>query len=125
MKKDDASSLERNDDSTQIFRRLALPTRYGGATSPTQCNICARDTVLAQLTEGRPVDIGLLVALARPPPLAGLSATPERARLWSILPVSQREHYLQATATGRLDVAAKGTAVTPLKPRLSVQSWRV
>lgn len=75
-------------------------------------SIGVRDTVLAQLAEGRPVDTGLLEALAQTP-LADLSATPERARLWSLLPASQREHYLQATATGWLDVAAKGAVVTP------------
>lgn len=74
--------------------------------------ICARDTVLAQLVEGRSVDTGLLEALAQTP-LADLSAIPERARLWPSLPTSQREHYLQATATGWLNVAAKGSVVTP------------
>jgi hypothetical protein len=70
-----------------------------------------RDSVVAQLAEGRPTDTGLLEALAQTP-LADLSATPERARLWSLLPSSQSDHYLQATATGWLDVAAKGAAVT-------------
>lgn len=74
--------------------------------------ISVRDTVVAQLVEGRPVDTGLLEALALTP-LADLTATPERARLWSLLPASQRDHYLQATATGWLDVAAKGAAMTP------------
>lgn len=72
--------------------------------------IGVRDNVLAQLTEGRPVDSGLLKALAQTP-LADLSATPERARLWSLLPASQCDHYLQATASGWLDVAAKGTVM--------------
>lgn len=76
------------------------------------CNaISVRDTVLAQLTEGLPVDIGLLEALAQTP-LADLSAPTERAQLWSLLPASQREHYLQATATGWLEVAAKSAVVT-------------
>jgi GTPase-associated protein 1, N-terminal domain type 1/Effector-associated domain 1 len=74
--------------------------------------IGVRDTVMAQLAEGRPVDTGLLEALAQTP-LADLSATPERARLWSLLPASQRDHYLQATATGWLDLAAKGVVVIP------------
>lgn len=74
--------------------------------------ICVRDTVLAQLVEGRSVDTGLLKALAQTP-LADLSAIPERARLWPSLPPSQREHYLQATATGWLNVAAKGSVVIP------------
>jgi len=74
--------------------------------------IGVRDTVVAQLAEGRAVDTGLLEALAQTP-LADLSATPERARLWSLLPASQRDYYLQATAAGWLDVAAKGAVMTP------------
>ncbi|HEY6642207.1 effector-associated domain EAD1-containing protein [Povalibacter sp.] len=74
--------------------------------------IGARDTVLAQLAEGRPVDTGLVEALAQTP-LADLSASPERPRLWSLLPSSQLDHYLQATAVGWLSVAAKGGVVTP------------
>jgi len=76
-----------------------------------------RDTVIAQLAEGRPVDTGLLEALAQTP-LADLSATPERARLWSLLPASQRDHYLRASATGWLDVAAKGAVMTPPEAEL-------
>ncbi|CAG2160944.1 effector-associated domain EAD1-containing protein [Cupriavidus numazuensis] len=71
-----------------------------------------RDTVVAQLVEGRSVDTGLLEALAQTP-LADLTATPERARLWSLLPASHRDHYLQATATGWLDFAAKAAVVNP------------
>ncbi|MFZ2852613.1 MAG: effector-associated domain EAD1-containing protein [Rhodocyclaceae bacterium] len=74
--------------------------------------IGVRDTVVAQLAEGRPVDTGLLEALAQTP-LADLSSTPERERLWSLLPASKRDHYLQATAAGWLDVAAKGAEMTP------------
>ncbi|MET2467273.1 effector-associated domain EAD1-containing protein, partial [Ralstonia sp. SM1864_UCD524_TZ4] len=74
--------------------------------------IGVRDTVVAQLADGQPVDTRLLEALAQTP-LADLSATPERARLWSLLPTPQRDHYLQATATGWLAVAAKGGVVTP------------
>lgn len=84
--------------------------------------IGARDTVLAQLVEGLPVDTGLLEALAKTP-LADLCATSERARLWSLLPASQCDHYLQATATGWLEVAAKGAVVTSPKPHLNAQSW--
>lgn len=73
--------------------------------------IGARDTVLAQLAERLPVDTGLLEALAQTP-LADLSATSERARLWSLLPASQRDRYLQATATGWLEVAVKGAVLT-------------
>ncbi|MCK0548511.1 effector-associated domain EAD1-containing protein [Pseudomonas syringae] len=73
--------------------------------------IGVRDNVVAQLAEGRPVDIGLLEALAQTP-LADLNTTPERARLWSLLPTSQRDHYLHATATGWLAAASKGAVVT-------------
>jgi hypothetical protein len=71
----------------------------------------ARDTVLAQLVEGLPVDTDLLEALAKTP-LADLCANSERARLWSFLPASQCDHYLQATAIGWLEFAAKGVVVT-------------
>ncbi|HDS1724664.1 effector-associated domain EAD1-containing protein [Pseudomonas putida] len=71
----------------------------------------ARDTTLAILLEGLSVDTGLLKALAKTP-LADLSATSERARLWSLLPDSQREHYLKVTANGWLEVAEKGSLVT-------------
>lgn len=74
--------------------------------------IGVRDTVVSQLADGLAVDAGLLDALAQTP-LADLSATPERARLWSLLPSSQHDHYLQATATGWLEVAAKGALVAP------------
>jgi hypothetical protein len=74
--------------------------------------IGVRDNVVAQLAEGRPVDTGLLEALAQTP-LADLSGTPERARLWSLLPALQCDHYLQATAIGWLDVAAERGAMTP------------
>lgn len=69
-----------------------------------------RDTVVTQLAAGQPVDSGLLEALAETP-LADLSATPERARLWPLLPASQRDNYLQATATGWLESAAKSVVV--------------
>ena len=74
--------------------------------------IGVRDTVVAQLAEGGAVDTGLLEALAQTP-LADLSAAPERARLWSLLPAPQLDRYLQATASGWLDVAAKGAVVAP------------
>lgn len=74
--------------------------------------IGARDTVLAQLVQGRIVDAGLLEAMANTP-LADLCATSERARLWSLLPASKRDHYLQVTATGWLEGAAKGAVMTP------------
>jgi hypothetical protein len=71
-----------------------------------------RDNVLVQLAEGRPVDVGLLEVLAQTP-LADLCHATERARLWSLLPTLQRDRYLQATATGWLEVAALGAAVNP------------
>lgn len=71
-----------------------------------------RDNVIAQLASGRPVDSGLIEALAGSP-LANLSATPERARLWSLLPESLRDYYLAATAAGWLEMAAKGAVITP------------
>lgn len=78
--------------------------------------IGARDTVFAQLIAGLPVDTGLLKAMANTP-LADLCATPERARLWSKLPPLQLGHYLQATACGWLEVAAKGHVMsTPEAP---------
>ncbi|MCL9799016.1 effector-associated domain EAD1-containing protein [Pseudomonas sp. AKS31] len=78
--------------------------------------IGARDTVLAQLAQGLLVDTGLLEALAKTP-LADLSAISERARLWSLLPTSQCDHYLDATATGWLEAAVKGSEIiTPEAP---------
>lgn len=76
-----------------------------------------RDTVVAQLAAGHFVDTGLLEALAKTP-LADLSTVSERERLWSLLPASQRGRYLQATAIGWLDVAAKGAATTPPETEL-------
>lgn len=71
-----------------------------------------RDAVLAQLAEGRPVYTGLLEALAHTP-LADLSATLKRPQLWPLLPASQLDQYLQATATGWLDTVAKGAVMAP------------
>ena len=79
--------------------------------------IGVRDVVLAQLAEGRPVDPGIIGALARTP-LADLSAAPERSQLWRLLPASQLDHYLQATATGWLNTAAKGAALPPPEAQL-------
>lgn len=81
--------------------------------------IGVRDTVLAQLTEGRPVDTGLLEALSQTP-LADLTAAPDRARLWPLLPALQLDHYLQATAIGWLDVAAKGVVMAPPETALEL-----
>lgn len=80
-------------------------------------SIGVRDNVLANLMEGRPVDKGLLEALAKTP-LADLSASSVRARLWSLLPDSQRDYYLQATASGWLAIAANGTKVTQAEAQL-------
>lgn len=71
-----------------------------------------RDNVMAQIANGRLVHTGLVEVLAQTP-LANLSSVPERERLWSLLPASQRDCYLQATATGWLNLAANGAATTP------------
>lgn len=71
----------------------------------------ARDQVLAQLGSGDAPFTGLIEALARTP-LADLSAAPERARLWSLLPADSRALCLKATATGWLNAAVSGNAVT-------------
>lgn len=71
----------------------------------------ARDRVLAQLSSGKAPFAGLIEALARTP-LADLTAAPDRARLWSLLPVSHRDLYLKATANGWLNTAVSGNAVT-------------
>ncbi len=72
--------------------------------------IGVRDIVIAQLADGRPVDIGLLEALSQTP-LADLSAAPGRPRLWSLLPALQLDDYLRATSIGWLDVAAEGVVM--------------
>lgn len=71
----------------------------------------ARDRVLAQLRSGNAPFVGLIEALARTP-LADLTAAPERARLWSLLPAAHRDLYLKATANGWLNTAVSGNAVT-------------
>ncbi|WHL28166.1 effector-associated domain EAD1-containing protein [Pseudomonas juntendi] len=49
--------------------------------------------------------------------MADLCAFPERERLWSHLPPFQLGHYLQATACGWLEIAAKGLVMsTPEAP---------
>lgn len=105
------SNIRCNDITEQKVWGAAIGKNSSLWNAPSNA-IGVRDTVVAQLAEGRPADTGLLEALAQTP-LADLSAIPERARLWSLLPASQRDHYLQATATGWLDVAAKGSVVTP------------
>lgn len=71
----------------------------------------ARDCVLAQLSSGNPPFAGLIEALARTP-LADLSAAPDRARIWSVLPASHLDLYLKATANGWLKAAVSGNAMT-------------
>ncbi|WP_323166071.1 effector-associated domain EAD1-containing protein [Pseudomonas bubulae] len=72
--------------------------------------LSVRNTVLAQLAAGQPVDTGLLEILAKTP-LADICTTSGRAHLWSLLPASQLDRYLQATATGWLEVAANGAVL--------------
>ncbi len=74
--------------------------------------IGVRDTVLGQLAEGRAIDTGLLAALAKTP-LADLTATPVRELIWLLLPTSQRDRFLEATATGWLDAATNDAWVSP------------
>lgn len=69
-----------------------------------------RDNLLDRLAHGLPTDIGILQALAQTP-LADLSGTKARERLWALLPTAQLDHYLQATATGWLEVSAKSEVV--------------
>jgi hypothetical protein len=105
------SNIRCDDITEQMVWGAAMSKNSSLWNAPSNA-IGVRDTVLAKLAEGRPVDTGLLEALAQTP-LADLSATPERARLWSLLPASQRDHYLQITATGWLELAAKGAVMTP------------
>jgi|JI6StandDraft_1071083.scaffolds.fasta_scaffold03102_6 hypothetical protein len=107
----------RCDDITEQKVWGAAIVRKSSLWSAPSNAISARNAVVAQLAEGQSVDTGLLEALAQTP-LADLSATPERGRLWSLLPALQRDHYLQATATGWLDVAAKGAVMTPPEAEL-------
>ncbi len=80
---------------------------WNAPSSPVE----ARDRVLAQLSNGNAPFAGLVEALARTP-LADLIAAPDRARLWSLLPGSQRGLYLTATASGWLSAAISGNAMT-------------
>ncbi|WP_238150352.1 effector-associated domain EAD1-containing protein [Xanthomonas arboricola] len=104
------SNIRCDDITEQKVWGAAIGKNSSLWNAPTNA-IGARDTVVAQLAEGRPVDTALLEALAQTP-LANLSAIPDRVHLWSLLPASQRDHYLHATATGWLDIAAKGAEVT-------------
>lgn len=110
------SNIRCDDITEQKVWGAAIGKNYSLWNAPSNA-ISVRDTLVAQLAEGRPVDTGLLEALAMTP-LADLSATPERARLWSLLPASQRDHYLQTTATGWLELAAQGAVMTPPEAEL-------
>jgi GTPase-associated protein 1, N-terminal domain type 1/Effector-associated domain 1 len=103
------SNIRCEDITEQKVWAAAIGKDFSLWNAPSNA-VGVRDAVLAQLAEGRPVDPGLLEALARTP-LADLSATPERSRLWPLLPASQLDQYLQATATGWLDTAAKGAVL--------------
>lgn len=82
------------------------------------CNpVGVRDNVLALLEKATTVFAGLVEALARTP-LADLTATPNRAQLWPLLPVSHRDLYLQATASGWLNFAVDHNAMSELEPEL-------
>lgn len=82
------------------------------------CNpVEVRDSVLAQLGKGTAAFSGLVEALAGTP-LADLTAVPDRAQLWSLLPASHRGLYLQATANGWLNAAVEDNAVSVLEPEL-------
>lgn len=112
------SNIRCDDITEQKVWSIAIGKNSSLWNAPSNA-IGVRDTVIAQLAEGQPVDSDLLKALAETP-LANLSATPERARLWSLLPASQRDHYLQATATGWLEGAAKGVLV--ISPEAPLES---
>ncbi|WP_186207365.1 effector-associated domain EAD1-containing protein [Burkholderia gladioli] len=105
------SNIRCNDVTEQEVWGAAIAKNASLWNAPSNA-IEARDTVIAQLAEGRVVDAGLLEALAQTP-LADLTSAPQRARLWSLLPVHQLDRYLQATAAGWLDIAAKGVVVVP------------
>ena len=76
----------------------------------------ARDSVLTQLSSNAQF-AGLIEALASTP-LADLTAVPDRARFWSLLPASQRALYLNATAKGWLNATVSGNSMTPPESEL-------
>lgn len=77
----------------------------------------ARNTVVAQLGKRPAAFSGLIEALAWTP-LADLTAVPDRARVWSLLPASVQDPYLRATAAGWLNVAITRSAVSTPEPEL-------
>jgi len=108
----------RGEDATeQRVWGAAIGKRRSLWNAPSNARV-ARDTVLAQFANGQPVDMGLLEGLAGTP-LADLSAAPDRARLWALLPTSFRGAYLQSTAAGWLDAAAQ--AVLPITPEPALE----
>lgn len=104
------SNIRGNDITEQKVWGAAIGKNFAVWSAPADA-IGVRDTVMTQFANGLTTDIGLLEALIHTP-LADLNTIPERARLWSVLPASLRGQYLQATATGWLDTAARGTLVT-------------
>lgn len=86
---------------------------WSAPSNPVQ----ARNNVLAQLGKGTGAFAGLIEALARTP-LADLTAVPDRARLWSVLPASHRDLYLRATASGWLNAAVDDNVVSSPEPEL-------
>lgn len=111
------SNIHCDDLTEQKLWCTAIRKNFSLWNAPSNA-ISVRDTVLAQLTKGRSVDIGLLEVMAQTP-LADLSATAERARLWTLLPASPRTHYLQATAARWLDDATKG--VVMIQPEAALE----
>lgn len=77
----------------------------------------ARDSALVHLGEGTAAFGGLIEALARTP-LADLTAAPDRALLWALLPASHRDLYLRATAAGWLNAAVDSNTVSTPEPEL-------
>lgn len=114
------SNIRGNDITEQKVWGAAISKNVAVWSAPADA-MGVRDTVMTQLADGLPTDTGLLKELINTP-LADLSTTPERTRLWSVLPTFLRGQYLQATATGWLNIAARGSymalAETELEPAI-------
>lgn len=110
------SNIRCDDITEQKVWGIAIGKKFSLWNAPSNAT-GVRNNVVAQLTEGRSVDVGLLEALAQTP-LADLSAVPERFRVWPLLPSSLRNHYLEATATGWLDAVGKGALMSPPEAEL-------